>query len=88
MFRNREPIVEVVKKVIKSRKIVDPRFGDESIGKLINKVMLDGKKSTAENIVYEALAIVEDRVGVKALEAFQTAVGNIKPNMEVKSRSL
>jgi len=70
----------------KFRKIADARFGDEVLGKLINKVMWDGKKSTAEGIVYGALELVETRSNQSGIEVFHTALENIKPLLEVKSR--
>ncbi|MHB8763510.1 MAG: 30S ribosomal protein S7 [Deferrisomatales bacterium] len=73
-------------KPVRTRKVVDPLFGDELLGRLINKVMLDGKKGTAEKIVYGALEAVEGRTGQKGLEALHTALDNVKPLLEVKSR--
>jgi small subunit ribosomal protein S7 len=68
------------------REIADPRYGDELLGKLINKVMIDGKKSTAEHIVYGALETVETKTSQPGLDAFKQALENIKPIVEVKSR--
>jgi len=76
----------VVHKPPKFRKVADARYGDELLGKLINKVMLDGKKSTAERIVYGALEMVEGRANQAGLEVFHVALDNIKPVIEVKSR--
>jgi small subunit ribosomal protein S7 len=56
------------------------------IAKLINTVMLDGKKSVAERIVYSALSRVTDKKGLPAVEAFDTALNNIMPVLEVKAR--
>jgi len=70
----------------KFRKVADPRYGDDLVGKLINKVMVDGKKSTAERIVYDAFDMVETRLSQSGLEVFQAALENIKPLVEVKSR--
>jgi len=70
----------------KFRRIADARYGDEVLGKLINKVMWDGKKSTAEGIVYGALELVETRSSQSGLEVFHAALENIKPALEVKSR--
>ncbi|NTW05819.1 MAG: 30S ribosomal protein S7 [Peptococcaceae bacterium] len=64
----------------------DPIYGNKVITKLINQVMLDGKKSIAEKIVYDALAIVEEKSGKPALEAFEQALKNIMPVLEVKAR--
>ena len=72
---------------IPKRKILpDPKFGSEELSKFMNVVMCDGKKSVAERIVYGALAIVEKKSGKSALEQFVSAINNIKPVVEVKSR--
>ncbi len=68
------------------RNVADARYGDALLGKLINKIMLDGKKSIAERIVYGALDTVEEKSGQSGLEAFRQALDNIKPVVEVKSR--
>ncbi len=70
----------------KFRKVADARYGDEILGKLINKIMLDGKKSVAERIVYGALETVEGKTNQSGLEVFHAALENIKPVVEVKSR--
>ncbi len=64
----------------------DPVYGNKIVTKLINQIMLDGKKSIAEKIVYDALAIVEEKSGKPALEAFDQAIKNIMPVLEVKAR--
>ena len=53
---------------------------------LINKIMLDGKKSTAEKIVYDALSFVEERTGTNPVAVLNNALDNIRPRLEVKSR--
>jgi small subunit ribosomal protein S7 len=68
------------------RKIADARYGDELLGRLINKIMLSGKKSLAERIVYGALESVESKANQAGLEVFHTALNNVKPIVEVKSR--
>ena len=70
----------------KFRQVADARFQDELVGRLINKVMLGGKKSTAERIVYDAFDMVESRANQPSVEVFRTALENIKPMVEVKSR--
>ncbi|RMG90480.1 MAG: 30S ribosomal protein S7 [Candidatus Dadabacteria bacterium] len=70
----------------KYRQIADPVYGDELLGKLINKVMRDGKKSVAEKIVYGALEVVESKTNQNGLEVFHAALQNVKPIVEVKSR--
>ena len=64
----------------------DPRFGDVVLSKFMNSVMLDGKKSVAESIVYGALESVEARAKKEPLGVFHEALANIRPNIEVRSR--
>jgi small subunit ribosomal protein S7 len=64
----------------------DPRFGDVVLSKFMNSVMLDGKKSVAESIVYGALESVEARAKKEPLSVFHEALANIRPNIEVRSR--
>ena len=75
------------RRVIGQRKILpDPKFGSELLAKFINVVMVAGKKSTAESIVYTALDILAQRSGKDHLVAFETALENIRPAVEVKAR--
>ena len=70
-----------------TRKIdADPVYGSVVISKFINKLMYDGKKSKAENIFYKAMDLVKQKTGKDGLEAFNEAINNIKPLVEVKSR--
>jgi len=72
---------------IGQRKILpDPKFGSEILAKFVNIVMLDGKKSTAEKIVYGALDVAAEKAGKTHLEIFETALDNIRQQVEVKSR--
>ncbi|MCL6251693.1 30S ribosomal protein S7 [Altererythrobacter sp. KTW20L] len=64
----------------------DPQFGDEVLSKFMNNLMLDGKKAVAEKIVYGALATVESRAKTNPVEVFHSALENIKPSVEVRSR--
>ena len=64
----------------------DPVHGSVLVQQLINKVMLDGKKSTAEKIVYDALAILAERTGTDPVEALETSIKALTPVLEVKSR--
>lgn len=64
----------------------DKKYNDIIIGKLINSVMLDGKKSTATRIVYGALDILGEKTKDDPLKVFQKALDNIKPELEVKAR--
>lgn len=67
----------------------DPQFGSLVLAKFINKVMLCGKKSVARNIVYNALKKFSSKVKLdNELEAFEAALGNAKPSVEVKSRRI
>ncbi len=73
---------EVPKRII----LPDPKFGDLLVAKFVNNVMVDGKKSTAEQIVYGAFDLVAERSGNDPLEVFKTAMENVRPVLEVKSR--
>ena len=64
----------------------DPKFGDIVLSKFMNSVMLDGKKSVAEGIVYSALETVETRAKRDPIGVFHDALNNIKPGIEVRSR--
>jgi small subunit ribosomal protein S7 len=64
----------------------DPKYGSRLVAKFVNIMMIRGKKSTAEQIMYEALTTVEDRSKQEALKMFKTAIDNVKPAVEVKSR--
>jgi small subunit ribosomal protein S7 len=66
----------------------DPKYNDILITKVINTLMYDGKKSTAEAIFYEALELVEKKVGEEGIKVFKKAMNNIKPAVEVKSRRI
>ncbi|RED53736.1 30S ribosomal protein S7 [Aestuariispira insulae] len=69
------------------RKILpDAKFGDVVISKFINSVMLDGRKSTAEKIVYGAFDLMESRSGNEPVASFHEALENVKPAVEVRSR--
>ncbi|MBA6294130.1 30S ribosomal protein S7 [Colwellia sp. MB3u-70] len=76
------------RRVVGQRKILpDPKFHNELLAKFINILMVDGKKSTAEKIVYGALDILTEKNTEKThLELFETALDNIRPQVEVKSR--
>ena len=64
----------------------DPLYNSKLVTKLINNMMYDGKKGVAQKIVYDAFAIVEEKTGKNALEAFAEALNNIMPVLEVKAR--
>lgn len=63
----------------------DPIYNSTLVTKLVNNVMLDGKKGVAQKIVYDAFAMVENKTGANALEQFQKALDNVMPNLEVKA---
>ena len=66
--------------------IPDPKFGDLIVTKFMNSIMYDGKKSVAEQIVYGALEIVEQKLKSDPLQAFKQALDNVMPSIEVRSR--
>jgi len=72
--------------VPKRKVLPDPVYGSVVVAKLINSIMLDGKKGTAQRIVYDAFDVVAEKTGKDPLEVFETAMENIKPLLEVKSR--
>ena len=75
------------RRVVEKRKILpDPKFGDRLVAKFMNDVMRDGKKSTAEQIVYGAFEIVQSKLNDDPLKLFKKALDNVKPVLEVKSR--
>ena len=75
------------RKISKKRVIrPDPLYNSQLVGKLINKVMWDGKKSKAESICYAAFAIIEKKTKQNPLQVFLKAMENVKPVLEVRSR--
>ena len=64
----------------------DPVFGNALVQKLVNCVMFEGKKSVAQNIVYDAFELIKQRANDDPLKVFKKAVDNVKPALEVKSR--
>jgi small subunit ribosomal protein S7 len=73
-------------KAVKREIPPDPRYGSTTVTKFINTLMLDGKKSTAEGIFYEAMRVLEEKTGQPAVNVFKQALNNVKPVLEVKSR--
>ena len=73
---------EVPKRVI----LPDPKFGSELLAKFINTIMKDGKKSIAEKVVYVALDEIAGKKGNDGMEILSTALDNVRPSVEVKSR--
>ena len=75
------------RRVVAKREVLpDPKFGSRVLAKFMNHVMIDGKKSIAEKIVYGALDLVSERSGSDPLEVFEAALEAIAPMVEVKSR--
>ena len=66
----------------------DPMYNSQLVTKLINQIMLDGKKGVAQKIVYGAFGTVEEKTGKPAVEAFEEAMNNIMPVLEVKARRI
>jgi len=78
MSRRRRPVKREI--------LPDPKFGDVVLSKFMNNIMLDGKKSVAERIVYGALENIEARAKKDPLAVFHDALNNVKPGIEVRSR--
>ncbi|WP_426257805.1 30S ribosomal protein S7 [Sphingomonas sp. DC1600-2] len=78
MARRRRPEKRII--------LPDPKYGDEVLSKFMNSVMLDGKKSVAELIVYGAMETVEARAKKDPVAVFHDALTNVKPGIEVRSR--
>ena len=68
--------------------LADPMYNSKVVTKLINNIMLDGKKSCAQKIVYGAFETIEAKTGKPALEVFEEAMNNIMPQLEVKARRI
>ena len=64
----------------------DPVYNSVLVTKLINSIMLDGKKGVAQKVVYDAFSIIEEKTGKNGLDAFTEAMNNIMPELEVKAR--
>mgnify|MGYP003479471634 FL=1 len=73
---------------IKRDVLADPIYNSKVVTKLINNIMLDGKKGTAQKIVYGAFQQVEEKTGKTAMEVFQEAMNNVMPVLEVKARRI
>jgi small subunit ribosomal protein S7 len=75
-------------KISKREVLPDPLYNSKLVTKLINNMMYDGKKGVAQKIVYDAFTIVEQKTGKNALDAFNAALENVMPVLEVKARRL
>ncbi len=76
------------RQAIKRDVLADPIYNSKMITKLINGIMLDGKKGTAQKILYSALDIVKEKTGKDPVEVLNQAFENIKPALEIKSRRI
>lgn len=74
--------------IAKREVLADPKYNSKLVTKLVNTVMLDGKKTVAQRIVYTAFSIIEKKLERPALELFEEALENIKPVLEVKARRI
>ncbi|MEJ1395898.1 MAG: 30S ribosomal protein S7, partial [Candidatus Sedimenticola sp. (ex Thyasira tokunagai)] len=75
------------RRVVAKREILpDPKFGSQLLAKFINMVMVDGKKSVAERIIYGALERMSEKAGNNPVEMLEKALENVRPMVEVKSR--
>jgi small subunit ribosomal protein S7 len=75
------------RRVVAKRKVLpDPLYASETVTRFINHVMLDGKKSVAEHVVYGAFEIIKTKGNKDPLKAFERALENVRPHVEVKSR--
>ena len=66
--------------------LADPMYNSKVVTKLVNHIMKDGKKGTAQKIIYDAFDIIKEKTGEEAMTVFEKAMNNIKPSLEVKSR--
>jgi small subunit ribosomal protein S7 len=73
-------------RAVKRESPPDPQYGSTTVTKFINNLMLDGKKSVAERIFFDAMRIIEEKTGQPAINVFKQALNNAKPVLEVKSR--
>ncbi|UCH51126.1 MAG: 30S ribosomal protein S7 [Chloroflexota bacterium] len=73
-------------RVLKRQPSPDPKYGNVTVAILINKIMFDGKKATAERIVYDAMDLVNKQLGTEPLEVLEQALKNATPLLQVKSR--
>ena len=72
--------------IVKRDVLADPKYNDKVVTKLINSIMIDGKKGVAQKIVYNAFDRIEEKTGKPALEVFEQAMQNVMPQLEVKAR--
>ena len=76
------------RRAIKRDVLPDSIYGSKTVTKLVNRIMKDGKKGTAEKILYEAFDIIKEKTGKDPMEVYTAALENVKPALEVKSRRI
>src|SRR5574344_909974 len=76
------------RRAVKRDVLADPMYNSKLVTRLINTIMLDGKKGTAQTILYNAFSKIEQETGRNAVEVFNEAITNITPILEVKSRRI
>ena len=76
------------RQAVKREVLADPIYNSKMVTKLINRIMIGGKKGTAQNILYDAFDIVKEKTGNDPMENFNKAYENIKPQLEIKSRRI
>ena len=76
------------RQAVKREVLADPIYSSKIVTKLINRIMIGGKKGTAQNILYDAFDIVKEKTGNDPMETFNKAYENIKPQLEIKSRRI
>ena len=76
------------RRAIKRDVLPDPIYNSKTVTKLVNRIMNDGKKGTAEKILYEAFDIIKEKTGKDPMEVYTAALENVKPALEVKSRRI
>ena len=74
------------KQAVKRTVPPDPRYDSQTVTKFMNRLMRDGKKSTAEAVFYRSMDLIEQRTGQPGVQVFKQALNNVKPSVEVKSR--
>ena len=76
------------RRAIKRDVLPDPIYNSKTVTKLVNRIMNDGKKGTAEKLLYEAFDIIKEKTGKDPMEVYTAALENVKPALEVKSRRI
>ena len=76
------------RQAVKREVLADPKFNSKIVTKLINRIMIGGKRGTAQTILYEAFNIVKEKTGEDPIEVFNKAYENIRPQLEIRSRRI